>query len=156
MDRPTGQRLRRHFTDLSNPGAQRRAEIDVDVFRHHGGQASQWALNVAAGTSVAPIGPSGHGVLDTARVVLARDETAYPAISRTIECLPGQPRGKVILSSHAKQQDYPAPRHAGLTSLWVQPNDFVSATSVAASECTGGFVWAAAEAGQISELRNCD
>ncbi|WP_299772598.1 siderophore-interacting protein [uncultured Tateyamaria sp.] len=136
--------------------AQRWAEIDVDVFLHEGGRASEWALGVASGTSVALIGPGGGGVLDAARVVLAGDETAYPAISRIIESLPGQTRGKVILLSHAKQQDYPVPHHVGLTPAWVGPDDFVRAVSSAASDCMGGYVWAAADAGQINALRNCD
>ncbi|GGX68164.1 siderophore-interacting protein [Tateyamaria omphalii] len=136
--------------------AHRGDEIDVDVFVHAGGRTSEWAVAAAPGTSVALVGPGGGGILDACRVVLAGDETAYPAVSRIIDGLPEGAQGRVILLNHSGQRDYPIPCHDGLTVDWVEPPDFVSTVSAAASDCADGYLWIAAEAGHINALRTSD
>ncbi|WP_147112395.1 siderophore-interacting protein [Tateyamaria sp. syn59] len=136
--------------------AQRGAEIDVDVFVHEGGQASDWAIQVRPGTQVAVIGPGGGGVIDASDVVLAGDETAYPAISRIIESLADDVSGRVILLNHDMRKDYPLPQHPGLSVQTVGPDAFVTAVCAAASACTDGYVWIAAEAEQVKLLRKAN
>lgn len=126
--------------------------IDMDVFEHAGGRTCAWVETVAPGARLAIIGPGGGGLVGQAPVVLAGDETAYPAIARIMETLPNSAQGKAILLSHAGHRDYPFPQDHGLDVAWVDKAGFVKATCAALSAAPDAYAWVAAERGQTGKI----
>ena len=126
--------------------------VDMDVFQHEGGRASDWARDVSSGTRLAIIGPGGGGLVDGGPVVLAGDETAYPAIARIMETLPDDVTGHVILLSHTGARDYPFPDCPNLSVDWTDKKSFVSATRDALSAKPECHAWIAAERGQTGKI----
>lgn len=134
--------------------AQRGDEIDVDVFLHESGRVREWVENVCAGDKVALIGPGGGGALDAPDgVILAGDETAFPAISRLIECLPPRTRGNAILMTQSGAQDYPLPTHSGMEFTWSTQDGFVDGVTSALARAPESFAWIAAEAAPVAAIR---
>lgn len=127
--------------------------IDVDIFCHEGGQTTGWAKAVEVGSEVTLIGPGGSGLLNEQRVLLAGDETGYPAIARMLEGLPEDSAGEVILLSSTGTQDYPIPQVPGVDVQWVEAATFVATVAAAAERLGGGYLWVAAEAEPIKALR---
>src|SRR5215210_8433085 len=84
-------------------------EVDVDFVLHGAtGPASAWAETAAPGDEVVLVGPNARfpgptgGVewrppADAARLLIAGDETAVPAISAIAESLPGDRTARVLL-----------------------------------------------------------
>lgn len=130
--------------------------VEMDVFQHEGGKASDWARDVMAGARVAIIGPGGGGLVHHGSVVLAGDETAYPAIARIMETLPAEATGKVVLLSHNGHRDYPFPDGHELTVEWVDKKAFASATRAAIKACDDCYAWVAAERGQTGKITASD
>ncbi|MCH2165712.1 MAG: siderophore-interacting protein [Marinovum sp.] len=128
-------------------------EITVDIFRHDGGRTTEWADKVAPGTRVGIVGPGGGGVLEETEVLLAGDETAYPAISRIIDALPKGSTGNVLLLDHGDKADYPIPTHEGLTLRWIAPQDFDDAVVGSLPNAENGYAWIAAEKARIKIYR---
>lgn len=126
-------------------------EIDVDIFVHDGGRAVTWAQSLVAGQRVAIIGPGGGGVpVDIGKIVLAGDETAFPAMARILRTLPSGAEHQVFLLSRSGAQDYPIPTNENLN--WVAEADFESAVlNALAPNC---FVWVAAEKKQVAALKS--
>lgn len=85
--------------------------LDLDIFDHHGGRTREFALTAAAGMQVGLTGPGGGGVATGARLLLAGDETAYPALARIIEARATSASGQVFLLGD--QPDYPMPQRDG-------------------------------------------
>ena len=85
--------------------------LDLDIFDHAGGQAARWARMAPPGQRIGLLGPSGGGIPQAARLTLAGDETAYPAIARILESRAGAAEGEVMLLG--ARADYPLPRPAG-------------------------------------------
>ena len=126
--------------------------VEMDVFIHEGGRACAWAGSVEAGTRLAIIGPGGGGVVDRGPVVLAGDETAYPAIARSIDSLPQGTTGKVVLLAHEGQRDYPFPDGHNLSVEWTDKTGFAPATRAALAATPDAHVWIAAERGQTGRI----
>ncbi|MEO0750336.1 MAG: siderophore-interacting protein [Pseudomonadota bacterium] len=126
--------------------------VEMDVFLHPGGRASDWAQNVDPGARLAIIGPGGGGVVDRGPVVLAGDETAYPAIARIMESLPHGTDGRAILLSHTGNRDYPFPETRGLAMEWTDKAGFVAATRAALAASPDCHAWIAAERGQTGKI----
>jgi NADPH-dependent ferric siderophore reductase len=87
-------------------------ELDVDIVLHggadHGGPACRWARRARPGDRVAVLGPEAgfsgdHGGIgfrppaEPARLLLAGDETAVPAVCAILERLPAGARGVALL-----------------------------------------------------------
>jgi NADPH-dependent ferric siderophore reductase len=84
-------------------------EVDIDLVLHGiNGPASAWAAQVEPGDAVAILGPNArfdgdHGGIEFrtpspgARLLLAGDETAQPAITRILEQLPRDSTGLALL-----------------------------------------------------------
>ena len=130
--------------------------VDMDVFQHENGRASDWARDVAAGSKLAIIGPGGGGMVSGGPVVLAGDETAYPAIARIMETLPETMAGHVILLSHTGARDYPFPERRNLAVQWTDKKGFVAATRDALSDTPECHAWIAAERGQTGKITALD
>ncbi|AGT10277.1 siderophore-interacting protein [Paracoccus aminophilus] len=126
--------------------------IETDIFRHDGGRISDWAAQARPGETVGLAGPAGGGVPDAPELVLAGDETAYPAIARILEARAGQATGHVWLigASH----DYPLPRPEGfeITHLPGDPAALAEALR-RLTPAPDRFFWMAAERAVISALR---
>lgn len=126
--------------------------VEMDVFIHEGGRACAWAEAVEPGTKLAIIGPGGGGIVDQGPVVLAGDETAYPAIARIMESLPQGTRGKAILLSHEGHRDYPFPDGHALHVDWVDKKGFAPSARAALGDAPDAHVWIAAERGQTGKI----
>ncbi|MEM8538492.1 MAG: siderophore-interacting protein [Pseudomonadota bacterium] len=133
--------------------AQREAEIDVDVFQHAGGPAAEWATTVEPGAQVALLGPGGGGILNHTDVVLAGDETAYPAIARILDGLPVSARAYVFLLSHTGNHDYPLPHRDGTNLTMCNSSNFVTKTVGALADLPASFVWVGAESTHAAAFR---
>ncbi|MEO0372238.1 MAG: siderophore-interacting protein [Pseudomonadota bacterium] len=126
--------------------------VEMDVFIHEGGRACAWAQDVGLGAKLAIIGPGGGGIVRQGPVVLAGDETAYPAIARIMENLPQGTGGKVVLLSHEGHRDYPFPEGHGMDVEWVDKTAFAPATRAALAAAPEAHVWIAAERGQTGKI----
>lgn len=85
--------------------------LDLDIFDHPGGRAIGWAQRAVAGTRLGLLGPGGGGIPAAGHLVLAGDETAYPALARILESRVGPAGGEVFLLG--ARADYPLPRPPG-------------------------------------------
>lgn len=129
----------------------------VDVYRHGGGRMTERVKQVCEGADLALIGPGGTGVLDRAEVTLCGDETAYPALARIVESLPEGAKANVLLSNLSGAQDYPFPERDGGQLRWMtapEPGAFAAAAAALHREQPMGFLWFAAEAAEVAEMRN--
>lgn len=144
---PTGpdwyQRWRTLPADQQNPirtytvRAVRQAygEVDIDLVLHGiTGPASAWASQARVGDPVALLGPNAryggdHGGIEfrapgpNTRLLLAGDETAQPAITRTLEQLPADARGTVLLEMPHADDVIDLIKPAGIDVQWLIRGD---------------------------------
>ncbi|TCB93426.1 siderophore-interacting protein [Micromonospora zingiberis] len=130
-------------------------ELDVDLVLHgDGGPATRWARRVRPGDEIAIAGPDAgydgdHGGLEfrppsTARLLLAGDETAVPAISGICERLPLLARGRVLLEVPEAADVLPLTAPPGVEVTWLPRNGarhgdrLVDAVATAADELLRG------------------
>lgn len=133
--------------------------LDVDLVRHPGGAAAQWAEQVAVGDVVNIAGPkmSGGQPQDTDWILAAGDETALPAIGRWLEEWPAGMPGQVfvLLDDPAHRQDLAVPD--GVEVTWVDartgPDALLDALRDAAWWDGRPFAWVAGEAGLLRGIR---
>lgn len=85
--------------------------LDLDIFDHPGGRAIAWARSAAPGAPAGLLGPSGGGIPQAAKLLLAGDETAYPALARILEARAQTATGDVFLLGASA--DYPFPPAPG-------------------------------------------
>lgn len=72
--------------------------LDIDFVLHaDAGPGSRLAIRAKPGDLLGVAGPGGGGLVDADWYLFAGDETALPAISRMLEHLPQQARGKVLI-----------------------------------------------------------
>ncbi|MEM6847693.1 MAG: siderophore-interacting protein [Pseudomonadota bacterium] len=98
--------------------------IEVDVFVHEGGRVTQWARGLEVGdlerSVIGLVGPSGGGLLDADHVLMASDETGFPAVARLLEGLPASATGTLLLEAeHGAACQYPLPANHGLSVHWL-------------------------------------
>lgn len=105
-------------------------EVDVDLVLHgDGGPASQWALVAEAGDPLVLLGPNAehdgdHGGLEFrppagARLLIAGDETAVPAVAAILARLPHDARGDVVLEVPDQGDVLALPAPDGMRVSWV-------------------------------------
>jgi NADPH-dependent ferric siderophore reductase len=106
-------------------------EVDVDLVLHgDGGPASRWAGSVAAGDRLGILGPDAgfageHGGYEfrppaaAARLLLAGDETAVPAICAILERLPAAARGDALLEVPYGDDQLAVAAPAGVAVRWL-------------------------------------
>jgi NADPH-dependent ferric siderophore reductase len=143
----------REFRDGVSP------ELDVDFFLHGDGPASAWATTAAAGDPLVVAGPRGSRMPPTgiARVILAADETALPALARWIETLPEEVE-IVAFATVANESDaaYLEPEHVNRARLvWIdrQPDALERAFRAYGPISDDTFVWVAGEATSLIPIR---
>ena len=146
----------RTFTPLRFSASER--TLDIEVVRHGGGAASEWAASVAVGDEVALSGPGRGYEIDgsAAAFVIGGDETALPAIGQLLEALPES----IPVSAHVEIAD-PAARLAtsGREIEWYElpdgagPGDALVAAVEAADIPAGARVWVAGEAAAVQRIR---
>lgn len=140
------------------------AEIDIDFALHDGGVASAWAQSAQLGSTVWVAGPPrGMRVPDafTWRAYLG-DETALPAIARTVSELPREVRGVVVVEveDEAERQDLDVPE--GMEVRWLYRHRQAAGTTGQLAQAArgieiphggGAYVWYGGEQGAIKPLR---
>ncbi|SIT77724.1 NADPH-dependent ferric siderophore reductase, contains FAD-binding and SIP domains [Yoonia rosea] len=126
----------------------------VDIFHHDGGRTWEWSKTVNTGDQVALFGPGGSGVLDTNDVILAADETGFPAMARMIDALPDGHTARALLLTHTGQTDYPMPTPKGTTIAWATPATFQKQIEALLRDRAPAFLWIGSNATQIQKLRH--
>lgn len=126
--------------------------LDTDIFLHPGGRTTCWALSDPMGQQVGLSGPSGGGIPSMPRLVLAGDETAYPAMARIIAARPDA-QGDVWLLG--RSDDYPFPESSGLTRHQVPGGTAALAERLRqVPPPPDAFLWMGAEKAGIAALRD--
>ena len=134
----------------------------TDVFLHDGGRTTIWAQEVMAGergrSVVGVVGPSGGGLLKADRVLLASDETGFPAAARLLEGLPEGATGEVFLEAEEGATcDYPIVAPAGVLLHWLSRSrgeSLIEAALAALPDYAGASVWFAGEQQDARRLRD--
>ena len=102
--------------------------LETDVFIHDGGRTTAWAQDVLSGGRnrrvVGLIGPIGGGLMTADRVLIACDETGFPAAARILEALPKGAVGDLFLEAeHGAECAYPIVAPLGITMTWLARAD---------------------------------
>ncbi|WP_231104759.1 siderophore-interacting protein [Haloechinothrix halophila] len=110
-----------------------RREVDVDVVLHGDtGPVSRWASRTGPGDVVAFVGPDAwypgdHGGVGFhphagAEILIAGDETAVPAATSILECLPADTTGEALLEVPHSADVLPIEHPSGVRVTWL-PRD---------------------------------
>lgn len=93
---------------------EERQELIIDFVLHEEGPATQWAAQAKPGQCLGMGGPrASHIAADTlTHHLLIGDDTALPAIARTLETLPPNHRAIVLLDTRETDKTYPLVSHA--------------------------------------------
>lgn len=134
----------------------------TDVFIHEGGRTTALAQDILAGERerrvVGVVGPSGGGHLQADRVLMASDETGFPAAARLLENLPDGARGQIYLEAEdGADCDYPIDPPEGIEAIWLcrSKGDVLGEATLAALERnTGAKIWFAGERHQANRVRD--
>ncbi|MEM0937221.1 MAG: siderophore-interacting protein [Pseudomonadota bacterium] len=134
----------------------------TDVFLHEGGRTTEWAQEARSGERgrnvVGVLGPSGGGLLDADRVLMATDETGFPAAARLLENLPKGATGRVFVEAeHGQDCAYPIDAPEGVELIWLsraKGEVLGTATVDALPEHAGAKIWFAGERQQAKQVRD--
>ncbi len=132
--------------------------FEVDVFVHEGGRTNQWASQAQPGDIIGITGPSGRALPNCAqKMLIAGDETAYPAIARLINILPSTSQGSVVLVGNGLI-DYPMPVHDNFSVKHVDRTsdyeEFTQSLKTVPQVDSDTQVWLACESKEIQAVRN--
>lgn len=131
--------------------------LTFDVFIHEGGRVTDWASAVAPGAQTGLMGPGGGGIPQTRRIAMFGDETAFPAIARILDTLPGDATGQVMLQSERGAEcRYPMPEHPGIAVTWLRRDGGPDLAEMALAERARWgerFLWFAGEKSQCQRIR---
>ncbi|MDB6177192.1 siderophore-interacting protein [Paracoccus sp. Z330] len=126
--------------------------MDTDIFIHDGGRICGFAQHAKPGDTVGLNGPGGGGVAHGRRLLIGGDETAYPALARTIEAAPDSTRGNCYLFGNSS--DYPLPEHPGI-KVHVAPHGEVELAARLRVEGTDAdAIWLATEKSRLAHLKS--
>ncbi|MEM0990988.1 MAG: siderophore-interacting protein [Pseudomonadota bacterium] len=136
--------------------------LDTDVYIHDGGRTTAWAQAIMDGERGASIvglmGPSGGGLMDAERALLASDETGFPAVARLLEGLPDSATGEVLLEAeHGAACDYPIPEKPGFQVRWLARaagQSLLTEALEALPRHRGANIWFAGERQDARQLRD--
>ncbi len=131
--------------------------LDFDVFVHDGGRITEWARAARPGDRIGMIGPGGAALVHAPQMLLAGDETAYPALVRLLAHVAGRAQGEVVLLSQDGSTDYPImiPEGFELTRIGrdAGSDGFVELLKSRQMPETGAFIWIASEKAHMRALR---
>jgi NADPH-dependent ferric siderophore reductase len=138
-------------------------ELDVDFILHGEGPASAWASQAAVGQTLTIAGPGRNYVVDAAAewFLLAGDDTAIPAISTSLECLPAAARATVFLEVVNGDDEVAMPAHANTNVTWLHrgPDNTHAGGPLEASlrnfpmPAGNGRIYVACESGAMRRIR---
>ncbi|MEM1190411.1 MAG: siderophore-interacting protein [Pseudomonadota bacterium] len=136
----------------------------TDIFLHEGGRTTAWAQNLMSGdpsgVAVAIVGPSGGGLLHANRVLMASDETGFPAAARLLEHLPADATGELLLEAddgeHCAYPMPPAPTGVSIRWLKRSAGERLADASIdaLARHSIDASIWFAGERGEARRLRD--
>ncbi len=137
--------------------------VDIDVVLHDPpGAGCRWSREARPGDLVGMLGPGGGEVGPADSYLLLGDETALPAIARSLEHLPAGAKGHALIEV-ADAGEEQALRHPdGMTLRWLHRNGAPAGTttlleeaarSVARPDDPPGFVWAGCEFAAFKAIR---
>jgi NADPH-dependent ferric siderophore reductase len=156
-----GVSLRSYTARRQDP---RRGELDVDFVLHGDGPAATWAAAAAPGAVLAVASSAPLGDAPAARLLLAGDETALPAIARILAAADPAARGLALLevadAGEAQELEHPA----GVELRWLHRDgtppgestllaDAVAALDPPAAGADDVFAWVAAESAAVRAVR---
>lgn len=122
LDGGPGSPIHRDYTPRAwNPAT---GELTFDFVLHGHGNAGIWAQEAKAGDVLVAMGPSANWFLpeNYAHYLLAGDETALPAISRTIEEAPVTSHVTALIEVTDASEEQTFSRATGLDLRWVHRN----------------------------------
>ena len=133
----------------------------VDVFVHAGGHTTAWAQQLLDGNNerqiIGIVGPVGGGTLDTEKVLMAADETGFPAAARILENLPDHATGTVFLESERGVEcEYPMTHPKGINVTWLTRSADISLTQAMLAALPNhptSKIWFAGEREQARQIR---
>lgn len=138
-------------------------ELDIDVYMHGDGPGSRWAARAEYGMVVGVAGPRGSFVVPDgfAWYLLAGDETALPAIGRTLAELPPGTRVRVLIEVGVASDEISLPTEADAEVTWLHRDgadlaagDLLSRSVRSLALPAGdGYLWAAGEAAAMQAVR---
>ena len=134
----------------------------MDIFIHEGGRTIDWAQGINDGTDpriyVGLSGPVGGGLMQADRVLMASDETGFPAAARILEGLPVKATGEVFLEAkHRTDCRYPIDALKGVKITWLareRSEDFLASALQALPQHTESKIWLAGEREDARILRD--
>lgn len=139
-------------------------EIDIDFVVHdHAGPGSAFAVNAKAGAICGMAGPLGRGIRPARWLLLAGDETALPAIARTLEKLPATATGQTFIEVADRSEEVPLVAPSGVAIRWLHRADRPAGTTQLLIDAVKAvqwpdhgevFAWVACEAQALKALRN--
>jgi NADPH-dependent ferric siderophore reductase len=154
-ERPTIRTLTPRRVDLEA------LELDVDIVIHPGGAAAAWALAACPGALAAVSGPArGYSVdREAESYLLAGDETAIPAISQLLECLPADRPVLAQIEIAAPDARTQLPGRPDAMVEWLElPPRAPPGVALLAAACRTDIaadtrVWVAGEAAGVQRIR---
>lgn len=125
--------------------------LDTDIYIHDGGRITEWARANPEGRQIGLSGPGGGGIPQAPRLILAGDETAYPALARMIERRPDA-EGQVYLLG--ARDDYPLPAPGRMQVIHL-PHGEAELGQILRDNppAPDAYLWMAAEKSRITTLR---
>ena len=138
-------------------------EIDIDFVLHDDpGPGARFAAQARLGAVCGMAGPVGKMAPQSGWTLLAGDETALPAIARTLELMPAEARGAALIEVDGPGEEVRLKAPAGFEIRWLHR----SAAPAEASPLTGAvasvalpdghepYAWVACEYGTAKAIRS--
>jgi NADPH-dependent ferric siderophore reductase len=139
-----------------------RGEVEIDFVLHGDGPAAAWAAAAHPGAVLGVAGGTPLGHRPAARLLLAGDETALPAISRILAEATPTTRGTVLAEVADAAEEQPLPAPAGVEVRWLHRGGTPPGQSTVLADAVTAlerpeeddlFAWVAAESGAVRTVR---
>lgn len=137
--------------------------VDIDVVLHDPpGAGCRWSRETRPGDPVGMLGPGGGEVGKAERYLLLGDETALPAIARTLAELPDDAKGHAFIEVDGEDEEQSLLHPVGMQVRWLHRNGAPAGTTTLledaarASVAPGSpppFVWAGCEFEAFKAIR---
>jgi NADPH-dependent ferric siderophore reductase len=136
-------------------------ELDLEIVVHGDGPSSRWADAAEPGAAAAISGPGrGYAIdADAPAFLLAGDETAIPAVTQLLECLPPQTPVQVHIEAADPEGRLPLPNHPLAAVEWhdlpggAPPGEALVAAVESTDLAPDTRVWVAGEAAAMQRIR---
>lgn len=126
--------------------------LDTDIFVHDGGRICEFARKARAGDVVGLNGPGGGQIPKRGHLLIGGDETAYPALARTLETAQAQTTGDCYL--FGASDDYPLPHHPGITIHHRPSGESALAAQLRKTGTQADAIWIATEKTRLGPLKS--